>query len=41
LITEPGFEIAAGGIRAEIDAMPTAADLLAALTAEIRQRNEE
>ncbi|MDQ3988232.1 MAG: hypothetical protein M3291_03355, partial [Actinomycetota bacterium] len=29
LITEPGFEVAAGGIRAEIDAMPSAADVLA------------
>jgi UDP:flavonoid glycosyltransferase YjiC (YdhE family) len=40
LITEPGFEIAAGGIRTEIDAMPTPADLLAALTADVRQRAE-
>ncbi|MGH3755318.1 MAG: glycosyltransferase, partial [Pseudonocardiaceae bacterium] len=34
LITEPGFEVAAGGIRAEIDAMPSAADVLAVLTAQ-------
>jgi UDP:flavonoid glycosyltransferase YjiC (YdhE family) len=32
LITEPRFEVAAGGTRAEIDAMPTAAEVLEALT---------
>lgn len=33
LLTEPAFRHAAAGIRAEIDAMPRAADVLAALTA--------
>ncbi|MBV8996831.1 MAG: hypothetical protein JO287_24700 [Pseudonocardiales bacterium] len=37
LITEPGFQIAAGGIQAEIDAMPMAVDLLAALTAQVKE----
>jgi len=32
LITEPGFEVAPGGIRAEIDAMPDGADVLAVLS---------
>lgn len=32
LITEPAFRYAAAGIRAEIDAMPSAADVLAVLT---------
>jgi UDP:flavonoid glycosyltransferase YjiC (YdhE family) len=37
LITEPRFQIAARGIQAEIDAMPRAADVLAALTAQINE----
>ena len=37
LITEPRFQIAARGIQAEIDAMPRAADVLAALTAQIKE----
>jgi len=32
LIAEPGFEVAAGSIRAEIDAMPSSADVLAVLS---------
>lgn len=34
LLAEPDFEPAAGGIRAEIDAMPGAADILDVLTAQ-------
>lgn len=32
LLTDPGFEVAAAGIRAEIDTMPCAADVLTTLT---------
>lgn len=32
LITQPGYEVASAGIRAEITAMPTATDVLTALT---------
>jgi hypothetical protein len=37
LIADPAFRRAAAGIRAEIDAMPSAADVLAALTVLTRQ----
>jgi UDP:flavonoid glycosyltransferase YjiC (YdhE family) len=36
LITEPEFDAAAGGIRAEIGAMPTAADVLAGELVHVR-----
>lgn len=34
LITDPGFAVAAGALRTEIDAMPSTADVLAVLTAQ-------
>jgi UDP:flavonoid glycosyltransferase YjiC (YdhE family) len=39
LITEPGFDVAASGVRAEIDAMPSPADVLASVTAPLHGLN--